>query len=219
MPGGSQRVIHPELLEDAPAAIAALNLADMRRINRWFGGRRVLGNLFSGLVLPAEEFSVLDVGAASGDAGVYLQGRYSRVRVVSLDARRDHLELAPPSRVVADAFRPPFAGRSFDIVLCANLLHHFPDETAAALLAALYALCRRALVVIDLERHWLASRFLPATRAVLRWSPLTVYDGPVSVRAAFRDAELRDLAVSAGLPRASVRRHLPWFRLSLVARR
>ena len=217
MARGFERVIRPELVEGAPAVIAAPNLADMRRINRWLGGRAVLDDLFAELASPNEQFTVLDVGAASGDAALHLRRRFPRATVMCLDARYAHLALAPGPRLVADAFHPPFAARSFDFLLCANLLHHFPVEAVCTLLRVLYDLCRRALVVIDLERHWLAYRFLPATRALLRWSPLTCYDGPVSVRAAFRLAELRALACQANLPHAVVRRHLPWFRLSLVA--
>lgn len=46
--------------------------------------------------------------------------------------------------------------------------------------------------------------------SLARWHPLTVHDGVISVDAAFTPEELRLLA-----PRARVRSHWPWFRLSL----
>ena len=96
-------------------------------------------------------------------------------------------------------------------------LHHFDEAGVVLLLREFRRVARRAVVVVDLERHWLAERFLPSTRLLFRWSPLTVHDGPASVRAGFGPRELEALALEAGLEKARVRRHLPWFRLSLVA--
>jgi hypothetical protein len=75
---------------------------------------------------------------------------------------------------------------------------------------------RRALIVLDLERHPLAHCFLPMTKRLFGWSPLTVHDGPVSVAAAFRPAELAALVRAAGADSAIVERHRPWFRISAV---
>ena len=69
---------------------------------------------------------------------------------------------------------------------------------------------REAVIAVDLHRHSLARGFLPATRFAARWHSLTVHDGVISVDAAFTPEELRQLA-----PRARVRSHWPWFRLSL----
>ena len=48
------------------------------------------------------------------------------------------------------------------------------------------------------------------------WSALTVHDGPVSVAAAFRPAELAALIRAAGADSTIVQRHRPWFRISAV---
>jgi hypothetical protein len=40
---------------------------DIARINRWRGGQRVLLRVLSDVASSREEFSVLDVGATSGD--------------------------------------------------------------------------------------------------------------------------------------------------------
>ena len=70
---------------------------------------------------------------------------------------------------------------------------------------------REAVVAVDLHRHPLARGFLPATQFAAGWNPVTVHDGVISVDAAFTPSELRRL-----IPRARVRSHWPWFRLSLV---
>ena len=210
-------MLEQELLETSHPDSARRNLRELVRINRWFGGHRVFAGLLGGLVERHEPFTVLDVGAASGDMGASLSRRYPRAKVVSLDRSTVHLERAQPPRLAADAFQLPFARRSFDFVFCSLFLHHFTDEQIVELLGKFRSIARRAVIAIDLERNPLAYYFLPATRWLFRWHEVTVHDGCASVAAAFRKPELRDLARRAGLGTAHVRRHYPWFRLSLVA--
>ncbi len=205
-----------ELLDSAGPEAARRNLEDIARINRWFGGHAVLRRLVGSVARPGEAFSLLDVGAASGDTAWALQSAFPNARITSLDCKPLHLASAPPPKVAADAFGLPFRSRSFDFVLCSLFLHHFDDASIVALLASFAAAARRAVLVSDLERSPVAYHFLPATRKLFGWHPLTVHDGPVSVEAGFTAAELESLAGAAGL-RPRVRRHRPWFRLSLAA--
>ena len=214
--GWSGRVLHTELLETAGVALAEKNLHDMARINQWFGPHRALLRVIKDLVSPQEEFSLLDVGAGSGDMGNCVLKRFPHARVVSLDRRSIHLHNARSPRVAADAFQLPFLPKAFDFVLCSSLLHHFPDSEVIKLVAELRRVARRALIVLDLERHPLAYSFLPMTKRLFGWSPLTVHDGPVSVAAAFRPAELAALIRTAGADSTIVQRHRPWFRISAV---
>ena len=205
----ASRRIEPELLDDASPEDARANLADLRRINRWFGGESTLRYALRGY----ERASILDVGAASGEVARLLPD----ARVVSLDLHHRNLREAPPPAVAADAFQLPFAGKSFDAVACTLFLHHFEDAAVVTLLREFSRVARHRIAVADLERHPLAERFLPLTRPIFGWSKITVYDGPVSVRAAFKPSELDRLGREAGLGETRVRRHVPWFRISLVA--
>jgi SAM-dependent methyltransferase len=212
----SSRTLIPELLETADAALADRNLLDIARINRWFGGHRALVRVLKDLAPRGKPFSVLDVGAGSGDMGNCIRRRFQNATVVSLDHRRFHLHRALGPRVAADAFQLPFLPNAFDFVLCSSVLHHFADHEVIKLIAHLRRFARRALIVLDLERHRLAYYFLPLTHQILGWSALTVHDGPVSVAAGFRPEELAVLAHAAGCGAAAVQRHWPWFRLSVV---
>jgi 2-polyprenyl-3-methyl-5-hydroxy-6-metoxy-1,4-benzoquinol methylase len=212
----SGRILRPELLESANYTLADRNLRDIARINRWLGGHRALLRVLKDLVHPREPFSILDVGAGSGDMGKCLRRRFRNATVVSLDHRSFHLRNAAGPRVVADAFELPFLPNAFDFVLCSSVLHHFPDTKVIELFTELREFARRALIVVELERHQLAYRFLPMTKNLFAWSPLTVHDGPVSVAAGFRPRELAYLARAAGVQVAAVRRHWPWFRISIV---
>jgi hypothetical protein len=212
-----QRIIVPEKLDHAGAQEALENLQDLVRVNRYFGGYATLRRIFGQFVRPDDSFSVLDIGAASGDMGDALRRTYSRASVTSLDRKPDHLRHAALPKLVGDAFRLPFAEGSFDFVFSSFFLHHFSDDEVVRLLATFGSIARRAVLAIDLERGPLAYHFMPATRWLFGWHDISMHDGPVSVQAAFKRDELLALAKRAGLNRAQVSTHRPWARLSLAA--
>jgi 2-polyprenyl-3-methyl-5-hydroxy-6-metoxy-1,4-benzoquinol methylase len=212
----ANRTFTRELLETATPEAAVRNLREIARINRWFGGHAALIRMMRNLVRSQERFSVLDVGAASGDMGRCLTRLFPNAQVTSLDHRLAHLHHATSPRVVADAVRLPFRPRAFDFVLCSSVLHHFPDHEVVEMIASLRPFARRALLLLDLERHPLAHWFIPLTRRLLKWSPLTLHDGPVSVASAFRLDELASFARAAGASEIVARRHRPWFRVSVT---
>ena len=162
---------------------------------------------------------MLDIGAASGDTAAVIAASYPRAKVFSLDLNEVNLANAPNPKLLGDAFHLPFRENSFDFVLASLFLHHFTDAQVVGLLEGFFRLSRRALLISDLERHILSYWFLPATQPFLRWHPITVHDGPVSVRAAFTAEELRSLADQAGIQNSQVEAHRPAFRLSLIAKR
>jgi 2-polyprenyl-3-methyl-5-hydroxy-6-metoxy-1,4-benzoquinol methylase len=212
------RIIRPEWLDSREAEEAAASLNDLIRINRLLGGHAVLQKSMAELVHPDESFTFLDVGAASGDMGASLQAEYPKARVTSFDYKLSHMASASGSRVCGDAFQMPFRKGSFDFVHCSLFLHHFPNEQVIELLKNFGAIARRAVVVTDLERNLLPYYFIPITKWLLGWDPITVHDAPISVEAAFSASELKQLATDAGLadPRVSV--HRPAFRLALIAK-
>ena len=217
MPFHRNRVVLPELLDDQTPEAAAPSLSDVVRINRLTGGHEVARKTFRRLFRPNDRFSVLDVGAASGDAGQVLHREFPNITTTSLDYRLHHLHPADPPRVVADAFRLPLRTKCFDVVYCGLFLHHFADEQVIELLRSFGDVARRFVIVNDLERHAVAYHFLPWTRWLFRWNPITLHDGPVSVQAAFTAAEMRSLAARAGLGDVAVRVYRPAFRIAMVA--
>jgi hypothetical protein len=217
MPVASQRVIVPEMLDHAPPDVARASLRDLERINRYLGGYLVLRDLFMGVVGPQDAFSVLDVGAASGDMGAAIRKRFPGARVTSLDYKTDHLEHAADPKVCANAFCLPFRPASFDFVFSSLFLHHFTNDQVVELFRSFRATARRAVLAIDLDRGPLAYHFLPNTRWLFGWHDITINDGQISVEASFKRDELAAVAARAGLANARVRVHRPWSRLSLVA--
>jgi len=212
------RVIRPELLDDADPVEALPSLEDLTRINKYLGGYRVLRKIMATVATPAEAFTVLDVGAASGDMGREIRRAFPHARVTAFDYRLRHLAPAEPPKVVGDAFHLPFRADSFDVVFCSLFLHHFTDARVKELLSAFSTVARRAVCAIDLDRGPFSYHFIPATRWLFGWHPITLHDAPASVAAGFKRHELEDLAKAAGLREPRVAVHRPWGRLSLIAR-
>ncbi len=204
-------------MDHLPPEEARPNLADLVRINRTFGGHSVIRKTLAQVARKDDRFTMLDVGAASGDTARLIREFYPAASVTSLDYNCTNLEAAPAPKVIANAFNLPFLPQSFDYVLSSLFLHHFSDEQVIALLHNFYNVARRALLVCDLERHLIPYCFLPATKLLFGWKRITVHDGIISVRASFHADELLELSRVAGIADARVKTHRPAFRLSLVA--
>ena len=209
------------------------SLADLRGVNRWLGGTRVvLGHLLPMMRRVGRPCRVLDVATGSADIPVAIaraaRRQGLRVSVVATDnhattlaAARRAVAADPEVSVArADALALPFADDEFDFALCSTALHHFDDrDDAVQVLRELGRVASRGVVVNDLARSRVAlagARLLAAT--VWRAHPVTRHDGPLSVRRAFTARELGELAREAGLEGARVHSHVP-FRIALVVDR
>ena len=222
-----RRVTSNELLDEdlgTPAEVAR-SLDDLWRMNRWLGGvsssLRMIGDVLSST--HARSLRILDVGAGDGRLAARLRDelreRGIRVDFFVLDRRLAHLQNGDPVRadlrpVVADALRLPFAERSFDVVMCNLFFHHFSHEKATGLLRALAQIASRAVLVNDLERHWVPYLFIRSAFMFTR-SRVTRHDAPASVRQAYTREEFAGLAAAAGFTSFKVRRLIP-FRLGLT---
>ena len=125
--------------------------------------------------------------------------------------------LGAETKAVGNALRPPFRPASFDYVFvrCSCIISR--TTRWWSYYGNFGEVARKAVLVIDLERNPIPYYFMAWSRPLLRWDPVTVHDGAISVEAAFRRRELEDLARQAGLrnPRARVFR--PAFRIALAA--
>ncbi len=213
------RVIVPELLEHAPVEESRRNLREIAAINRYLGGHRILLDRLKQITTPQDAFTFLDVGAASGDMTQVASRSFPRIRAIGLDIRELHLDLCPGLRVAGDAFHLPFRSQAIDVVHCSLFLHHFSSDEVIRLLAEMWRVAGRAVIVQDLERNPLAYYFIAAAAKLFNCSTVLRHDAPVSVEAAFKPEELRSLASEAGIPVRDVRLHRPAFRLSLLAMR
>jgi ubiquinone/menaquinone biosynthesis C-methylase UbiE len=208
----------------------ARNLSDLRRINRFLGGTKVVLSALSSFAQNGEvkQLSLLDVGTGSADIPSevirWCKQRGINAMISALDISERNLRIARTrlgiSRDIhlirADSLKLPFAERSFDYVTASLFLHHFQDEDVVRLLSDFARVARRAVIVNDLVRNMVPYYFARLTGRILATSFLTRNDGPVSVLRGFTIEEMKRLAERAGLRRFDVKRSFP-YRLSLVA--
>ncbi len=233
MPNLSSRCLHRELLDtgEVPDRETFRSLSDMRRINRIFGGRRLLLEGVASAVARSglRRFSVLDIASGSCDLPLAILDWAERhgfdARVFALEYRHRHLtlfhsELSLHPRLLlicGDALHPPLPDRSFDFITCCNFLHHLAESEAQQLLALMKRLARQAFIISDLERHWFPYSFFRLTSRWFTDTAVSRVDGATSIGQAFQKAEMEQTARGAGIREFVVNRRWP-FRLLMVAR-
>ena len=192
----------PEILEHPSVDDDTIHqsISDVARSNTWFqGARAVVATLTPYFATLGPTATLLDVGTGVGDiprkAARAAETNGVSLHTIGLDGE---LVLARAARsqvshaICGNALELPFADRSVDIVTCSQLLHHFRDAEATALIREMNRVARVAVIVSDIRRSWLAAAGFWAASFPLRFHPVTRHDGVVSVMRGFIPAELSD---------------------------
>ena len=199
-----KRKVGSELLDSdcgTPAEIAAA-LADIRRVNRWFGGVSTGEHLVQRVVDASalRQIELLDVGSGSGDVPLAIASRLERRGVhlhpTLLDRCATHLPQVQ-SAIVGDALDLPFPPESFDLVTCSLFAHHLEPAILQRFVREALRVARVALIINDLVRTRLHLALIVAGRPLFR-SRIAWQDGVVSIRRAYTEQELRVLLADAG---------------------
>lgn len=205
-------------------------LREIRLVNRLAGDAWALKKTLLRDIKKTElkEFSVLDVGAGSGELlritaeFARRQKRKSRLFGLELNARsaeaivEESKNFTEISAIRGDALRLPFTDNSFDYTICSLFTHHFTDENVVRILHEVTRVTRRKIYIIDLHRHPTAYFLYKIFCAGFRISPLVREDGALSILRSFTPFELEKLASAANLQKVSVKRYFP-YRLVLEA--
>ena len=197
-------------------ALRERSLRDVRRANTVLGGAHAVLAELARLLTPRDTaVTLLDVGTGLADIPAKAR-RLATARGVALTAfgvdeaetlARTSLGLLDGS-ACADARRLPFADASVDVVICSQVLHHFQDADIPAVVAELSRVARRAVIVSDLRRSWLAAAGYWLITWPLGFHPVSRHDGVTSVLRGFTPRELaRHVRDTTGRD-AVVRRHL-----------
>jgi len=208
-----KRVHTPELLDTdsgTPSEISD-SIADLRRINRWFGGVMTTVEMIRRVAreINSSSLSILEVAAGSGYvpqmAQQHLRILGLHLQVTSLDRARSHLG-GGHRAVAGDALALPFRENSFDLVSCSLFAHHLNPEEVVQFVKEGLRVCRVAVLINDLVRDRLHLLLVYAGLPLYR-SRLTRHDAPASVRQAYTTDEMRAMVTKATTARAEIRRH------------
>jgi ubiquinone/menaquinone biosynthesis C-methylase UbiE len=207
-------------------------LREIRFINRYLGDSRALRKTLLRDIEKNDlrKFSVLDVGAGSGEllrqiAEFALDGgRQATLAGLDLNEisatviKRDSVSFENLSTIRGNALKLPLADNSFDYAISSLFFHHLTDEQIVAALKEMSRVSRRGVFVIDLHRHPAAYYLYKLFCAAFRISPLVTQDGSLSVLRGFRPAELWKLSAKAGFSDLKISRTLP-FRVVVEGRK
>ncbi len=185
------RTVEPELLDtDAgtPQEVAD-SLADLRAINRRFGGVSTMRDL------------VRRVARRCRDVACYVSPMAD-----SKPGRPADNASASFPRIVGDALALPFHDASFDLVGCSLFLHHLELGEIRRFVAEALRVCRIAVVLNDLRRSALHLALVSAAMPFTR-SRITRHDGPMSIRRSYTMSEMRELLAASGAAQIELNPH------------
>lgn len=205
-------------------------IGELQLVNRLMGDAHTLkATLLKEIdARSLKSFSVLDVGAGSGEllrvAAAWSRKTGRRLRAVGLELNERSAESINEesnrfdeiSSVRGDALELPFSDSQFDYVICSLFTHHFVNEQVVQILREMSRVARRRIFVIDLQRHPIAYFLYTTIGKLVLHNRLLRHDGALSILRSFKADELLALAQRAELRDISVERHFP-FRLVLSA--
>lgn len=203
-------------------------MVEIRFINRFLGDSRALRKTLLRDIANNDlsEFSVLDVGAGSGELlrqiAEFARASHRTAQLTGIDLneisaatiKRESASFPEISTVRGDALRLPFDEASFDYAICSLFTHHLTDDVVIDVLREMSRVAARGVYVIDLHRHPIAYHLFRLFCFAFRISPLVRDDGSLSILRSFKPEEMNRLGKSSGLTDVDVQQVFP-FRLVL----
>jgi ubiquinone/menaquinone biosynthesis C-methylase UbiE len=195
-------------LKQDPLEIAE-SLHDLRRINRYLGGYIPILKTLTHLVqsIPKREtLRILDVATGSADIPVQIvkwaRKQHRKIRITAVDIHPEVLRIARayteayPEICIqtANALDLPFADRSYHVVICSLVIHHFEPAEAAIVMAEMNRVSRCGVIISDLERATPAYFWIYLLSRLFTKNKITRHDGPLSVQRAYQKNELAEIA-------------------------
>lgn len=198
-------------------------LREIRFINRWIGDRWALRKSLLKKIEERNlnEFSVLDVGAGSGEVlkeiALFARKRNANAFLVGLDLNElsaqsvaeEGKSFREINSVRGDALHLPFADGAFDFAICSLFTHHFTDDGVIDVMREMNRVALRGVYVIDLHRERGAYRMYKIFCTVFRISKLVRDDGLLSIKKGFQPDELSQLAKRAGFTDVTAQTVIP----------
>ena len=226
----SERSNQSELMDGSDYTINELvdNLADLRRVNSWFGGQNAITSHLFPMIDNAgrNHLRILDVGTGSADIPqkivVWARSRGIKLDFIVLDlneivvreARSQTAGYPEISVIRSDANNLPFDDCSFDFVLASLFLHHFENHQAASLIRDFYRVARLTFIINDLRRHPIAYYSSKLITRILTRNRLVRNDASLSVLRGFTESDIAEIAGRSSM-RLRTFRHFP-YRLIII---
>lgn len=204
-----RRVYTPELMDSAAFddTLAAQSFRFIERVNRWFGGERIVWSFVRHEARRqrlARPLRILDIGSGSCDIPLAVCRRAARaglaVEFVCVERSPQTLALARarlaaepslPIRLVAEDIFMHRPDAPYDAAVGSLFFHHLTDDEIRTLVGHLATVLRGPLLINDLGRCW--PHYLGAALLCLGLPAGVRHDALLSIRRGFRPHELAEL--------------------------
>jgi SAM-dependent methyltransferase len=225
---------HDDEIMEHPS-ISRLNflraLSEIRWVNRYLGGTKALLDTLKKLCRSQDkgrdsfqtlDLQILDLGTGSADIPLAIaqwgQQQGHKLAITAIDSHPTAVEAAQALTAAypeievrqKDALALPYAPDSFDYVVSSMFLHHLDDDDAVRLLQTMARLCRKGLIINDLERHPLAWLGIALLGILTKKGDVFRNDSRLSVLRGFQRNELERFCQEAGLHNAIIHSRFPY---------
>lgn len=221
MPDLSRRSDEIEIMDDLNCSgeVVHQTLRELETINQLLGGNYVTINGISQLINGASKanIQITDLGCGSGDLLKLIRKwgikKKFDLRLAGIDANPNITTYASKhtesslniSYQTIDIFSEEFKKQRFDILLGTLFFHHFTSQQLAAFFKQAKSQVTTGIVINDIHRHWFAFYSIKWLTSLLSRSSMVKFDAPLSVKRAFRKAELKDIMAKAEITNYSIR--------------
>ena len=201
-------------------------LRDIARVNRLTFAYRPtiswLEELLAAHPVSTEPLRVVDVGCGYGDTlrqiDAWAKKRDIAVTLTGIDLNPDAIRAAKEATpsvqriewIVGDALSNSATG-DIDVVVCSLLTHHLTNPQIVQFLRWMEHTTRLGWFINDLHRQPVPYHLFRFMTRFTSWHPFVKYDGPVSIRRSFVEADWKNLCAAAelDLSNVSIREHRP----------
>ena len=200
------RSYEEELMDDLAASgpVIPQTLRELEIINQRLGGNHVTTTGLEKLLRKNESprLHIADLGCGGGDIlkliAKWAEKRGYECELDGYDANPNIIDYAKGncesyqniSFETKDIFSEEFKQKRFDIILCTLFTHHFHEDQLTKIFRQFKNQAEIGVIINDLHRHWLAYYSIKLLTQLFSKSEMVKFDGPLSVRRAFRRKEL-----------------------------
>jgi len=228
MPDLTIRASDAEIMDDFDLPANEINpvLAGLGKVNALLGGHKSLIKALKNFPVRTGD-SISDWGCGGGDALIAIAKWATKnnlqLNLTGIDAasaavsfaRQESIGFSNIHYLQANVIHDTDRIQTHDIIISSLFTHHFDDELWVRLVKNMQASARKGIIITDLHRHWLLYYAIIVITHVFARSKMARNDGPLSVKRAFKKAELVALLKNAGIDNYNLTWHWP-FRWQLI---
>ena len=185
-------------------------LEGLEKMNAIFGGHKTIINALKKLNVQ-NGWHISDWGCGGGGTlrAIATWATYNRLKInlTGADAAHSAIRFARNRAgpflniefIETDVIADKLTEKQFDVVYSSLFTHHFTDEEWIVLVKKMLLCSRKAVIITDLHRHWLLYHTVILITRVFTTNKMVRFDGPLSVKRAFKKAELIGLLSKCGI--------------------